>query len=986
MLTRTESSPLQPTLSLYLGGSGIVVGKSLLKMMASLSKHDRRMIEPFFIDSQEPDITDHSRAQHFCYRDLNQFFQPTFQEFTENRFPANLGANPIINSSEGCGITRIFGAASLVNCRDDFANLVDQATAQLRARRTSSKQPMQVFLTASSCGGTGAGMIIDAAALVRHFFRERGENPRIFLFLIGPTVYLDDPKIPLRQDQRDRMRASTYALLKELHHFAQGNPFRSAYRLRDKVVDIGNVRDDDRLFEWVYYLDGRPELAGPTRSLDEVAWTIAETQLHLCVTEVGRKVAEMLPNQREERMRDYAPDFIHADNKDRLSDGARSRLKRASRKTFLASFSVRNVRFPAEEIKTFFIRGWVREALQMLLNGKPTVGDEALVDRFDALLGFSHGAIQPEGLFAELGLLREQMLSRVNTDANPAEGLPPAPVPGANPDRILDGAKHFLDAARVVVDDLKRAASLIAKTTTDEAAVVSSATLLANAVPGWKDVWREGLGSDGIIARRFWDLACDPAHGHGLHFVDDLLAHAAEMLDGLATGVKKRPRIVDLAEMLDAAQLRLSGLTRKRDLEQRGLRAVGRNLLLRFKLVKTVHSEVLRKSMRALTKDIESLRQQVIAHRATHVASALAPRAWLIAAHEIRRWRDEVLAPMITASENAFTLADNEWKLAHAALAKHRGVNERGRWEAHTTVQIADDALLASLAEHVSKVNVNDLVLAPLHDEHGIARERHRLTVRSLARLDRETTVAILFAHVKTGTQSALTFLDNGWMLPQVASRLGTAAAKALDDGSEPLVSFSRAALGQQLQGYLLTPPTLILPEPFGRRLGRMNRLASTDPLQLGVVSFVYGIPPNALEGIGELFTQYADHLGDQLRNSAHDRYPMHIFRNAAETFDEPHSPLEFQTDDATVQSVVAAAQHVWGNNGGIRLRIREWDEARASDVNRVIELFEALLLHLVRHPEVATQMFTGGNFPALARLYDNRRHRRNTAPAGNGG
>jgi hypothetical protein len=986
MLTLTEKLPIQPTLSLYLGGSGIAVGESLLRLMASLDPADRGLIEPFFIDSQAPGITDHERSRHYCYQNLGQFFEPLFQEFTENRFPENLGVNPVMNSCEGCGVTRIFGAASLVNCRDDFAALVDDAAARLRARRASSTQPMQVFLTASSCGGTGAGMIVDAAAMVRHFFRERGENPRIFLFLIGPTVYLEDPKIPLREDQRDRMRASTYALLKELHHFAQGNPFRSAYRLRDKVIDIGNARDDDRLFDWVYFLDGRPELAGATRSLDEVAWTIAEAQLHISLTEVGRKVAESMPNQREERVRDYAPDFVHADNKDRLSEAARKRLERSSRKTFLASFAVRNVRFPAEELKTWFRRGWVRDALQKCMTGRLLKQEKELIDQFDDILGFSDSEIKAEGLLADLGLVRENLLSRVKEDADPAKGLPPAPSPSGSPDRVLDGAAALLTAARAVVEDMKKDASLLPADggSPAEGGIVSCAALLATALPSWNELWAEGLGKDGKIAARLWQLAWDPAFGRGLTFLDDLLVHTSELLTDLATGPKRQRGAGNLEESMNAIQQRLSGLAKKRDHEQKGVGAIGRNLLVRLKLTKTAHSEGLRKSMRTFAGEVNVFRAQVIVQRGTYIANALAPRAWLEAARQIRKWRDEVLAPALTAADNAFTLADNQWRVAQQALATHQGVNERGRWEAHTTVQIADTELLAILGERVAKVSVEDLVLAPLHGD-GIARERHRLTSRSFATFDRETIVDMLYAHVRFGTENILTFLDNGWMLPEVAQLLHTSAAQKLDEGSEPLVSFSRAALGQPLQSYLLTPPDLLLPEPFGRRLGRMTRLVSRGPLQLGVVSFVYGIPPNALQSMRELFEQYTAHIGDQARNQAHDRFPLHIFRTAAETFDEPHSPLEFQTDDKMLESLPAAVQMLWpgnGSNGGsshpnVRLRIRQWDPAVLdTDMNQVIELLETVMRHLIRHPEEASRIFNEGGFPQLERLYNSRCHR----------
>ncbi|HYN21181.1 MAG TPA: tubulin-like doman-containing protein, partial [Thermoanaerobaculia bacterium] len=782
MITLTEKSFVQPTLSIYLGGSGIRVGESLLALRESLPADDRKLIEPFFIDSQEPAIADHERVRHYCYQNLGQFYEPTYQEFTKHRFPENLGETPVINSCEGCGVTRIFGTASLVACRDDFVNLVEQAVARLRRRRRESAQPLQVFLTASACGGTGAGMILDAAALVRHFFRTRvSESPRIFLFLIGPTVFFEDPSISLREDQRDRMRASTYALLKELHHFAQGHPFVSAYRLRDETVEIGNAADDDRLFEWVYFVDGRGEQAGATRSLAEVAWSISEAQLHLAVTEVGRKVAESMPNQREERVREYALHFVHPDNKDRLSAAGRERLKVSSRKTFLASLAVRNVRFPAADIKSWFRWGWVREALRKSLQREDSGDDRALIDQFDGLLGYDGRGVQPDGLLADLGLTPEQLLLRMREDADLDRGVPEVLSLSLNPDRAVEAADEALRLADGLVEDMKGDSSLLAGSVAREGgAAVSCEALLAQALPRWSASWEEGLAGDGGLAQRLWQLAWDPASGRGLRWLDALLVHTAQLLTDLARKAWRRSRPGDLEDLVSEARQRLRGLEKSRDRERSTLAFRGRTLLA-LAGFGSPYSEALRRKVKSVVRQLNELRQELLDRRSAHLAGALAPRAWLEAARQIRRWRDEVLVPTITAADNALTLAENRWQLARQALATQQGVNGRGPWQAHTTVQIADDELLASLAVRVAdRVRVEDLVLASLR-EKGISRERHRLTVASFRHLDDKMLVEILLAHVDEATRGILAFLDNGWMLEEVGQRLRTSAAKALD-------------------------------------------------------------------------------------------------------------------------------------------------------------------------------------------------------------
>jgi hypothetical protein len=306
-------------------------------------------------------------------------------------------------------------------------------------------------------------------------------------------------------------------------------------------------------------------------------------------------------------------------------------------------------------------------------------------------------------------------------------------------------------------------------------------------------------------------------------------------------------------------------------------------------------------------------------------------------------------------------------------------MNARGRWLAHSTMQVADDNLLRTLEEAIGdRVAVEDLVLDPLQGD-GISRDRRRLTLRSLSSFDQRAVVDILFGHVKEATGAVLAFLDNGWMLPDVASRLANSAASALDTGAEPLASFSRAAIGQPLQSHLLAPEGVLLPVPFGQELGKMNRIPSRDPLQFGVVSFVFGIPPNSLDAIADLFRQYAVHVGDQARYAGElDRYPLHVFRDAAEGFNEPYSPLAFQLDDSLVQELIDATQELWPKSGVRLLDIRLFDSKlpeHRRDWNRIVELAEKVLHHLILAPDEAEKLFHGGRFPTLENLYRIRKH-----------
>jgi len=967
MITRTLHTYPQPTLPIYLGGSGVMVGNHLLTMMETLTDDERRFILPYFIDSQEPALRDHSRSRHYFYKNLDVFKEPTYERFTADRFPENLGVSPVVSSSMGCGVTRVFGAASLVACRDNFASLVDQALSALLEKRATGTAPLQVFITSSSCGGTGAGMILDAAALVRHFLRSKGENPRIFLFLVGPSVYLEDSRIQLSEEQRARMRASTYALLKELHHFAHGQEFVSSYRLRDQAVVISNQRDDDRLFDWVYFIDGRPEDGGSSRGIDEVSWGLAEAQLHLSLTEVGRKVGESLPNRREERVNEYPLHFVHNDNRMRMSEEEWGHFDASSRITFLASLGVRNVRLPAPEIRDWFRWRWTREALRKIVRRKLS-----LVDEFDRIAGHERGAITDEGFLARVDLKRERILSGI-ADADP-EKKAPNKVDAKRPDLTVKNSDLVLAYADAIVEDMKRHTSILAAAKVPSGDFEPVDVLAARVMEKWSEKWDTALKPEGAVTQELWRLAWGVAEGRGVDFLDDLLVYVTALLMRMAGDAEATTNAAELERRVAQVRSAVASLRNRCELD-----AKRRFFFLRkwwaSRKNQSPYREELQKMAKSIATQVNDLRALAISQRKAQIANAVAPRVWKEASLALEKWRNDVLAPAATIAASACALADNRYKLAAEALKAHRGTNARGAWEAFTTVHLADEPLLEALAKRVDDVRVETVVLAPL-EKGGIAHLGERLTIRDFGATPRDTVADVIFARVSEATEAKLADLDDGWMLPEAMARLEDFAAPELDRGAVPLVVFNNEKVGQPWQSYLIAPPDLILPPIFGQELGRMTRFASRDPLQLGVLTFVYGIPPNTLDGIEELFHEYAVHLGDPKRyESKHDRYPLHVFREAAEGFDEPHSPPSFRMTPERITSLLEAAHELFDARNEFRLDIRSLDpKATTLDRNRFIELMEKVLHWLVLAPKSEVdQLFRDGRHPELKRLYHAR-------------
>jgi hypothetical protein len=883
-----------PTLSLYLGGTGISVGEALLSMLDALPKADRPVVEPFFIDAQVPKISNHQRSRHYGYRDLGEFDLPIYAEFSAQRFPENRGRSPVQDSREGCGVTRIFGAASLVAKRDDFFDLLTQGVRRLKAQRDQSSQPIQVFLTASSCGGTGAGMLLDAAAMVRQYFRENDdENPRIYLFLIGPGALAKDPQTNASESQIRRMKASTYALLKELHHFASGHSFRSAYRLRDRPIDLSNRGEGDRLFDWVYYLDGCPE-GEAARSLDELVWATAEVQLHLGMTEVGRKVAESMPNQREERERGFADEYVHPEYREEMQEQQKVSLRRSSRRSFLATFSVRNLRFPAYETKEWFRWRWVAATLGRILERHRGDESEAEIDRSDRLLGLGRNGISEVGLLADLGLSREGLQSWIESRADlqsPLAGLGFAKTD--DPARPISGVGEMIEQGRSLVSDLKSLSNLSGAT---GGRTSRAQEKLRSALESWKATWTGGFADGGAVVRRLWEFAWDPAAGGGLIKLDALLVRAAEALMELAA--RERPRGDEAALEQKILDLETShrGLEKKCEKESRGLRFKLRSWIpsgeesqrgarrLPFEPATARRIDQRLRDARRIQDELEEIWRQA-------VVDAIEAHVWVEAATALRRFRESHVTPALNVVENALSKTENRRDLAQNALAS-------GRSDGPTTRCLADPDLLGKLeARLADRIWVEESTVTLLFGP-GITKGRQRLTYESLQHFGFERVVEMLYEHVESETRGVLSALDSAWQIPSVADHLRQQGAAILDRGAEPLASFSQASLGVRTKGYLISPESLLLGDPFGRGINSFTRLAGDDPFQIGVVTFTFGIPPNALIGIEDLFTCYCLHLGDRDRHVDADRFPLHVFRDAPESFDEPHSPLDLDFEE----------------------------------------------------------------------------------------
>ena len=85
---------------------------------------------------------------------------------------------------------------------------------------------VRVVIIFSTCGGTGSSMSFDLASLYRHFLRK--SNPTVMSIALLPSI-MDKAIKNETPNQRERIRANTYAWFKESNYLLQNPNWRVTY-------------------------------------------------------------------------------------------------------------------------------------------------------------------------------------------------------------------------------------------------------------------------------------------------------------------------------------------------------------------------------------------------------------------------------------------------------------------------------------------------------------------------------------------------------------------------------------------------------------------------------------------------------------------------------------------------------------------------------------------------------------------------------------
>lgn len=244
--SKNEQIRIRPTLIIGLGGTG---GDVIMRIR-------RRFYESYGSLSEFPIVgylwldTDRSE-KHILAREIRDFVrltdterlmmtindttaitqnlkEPGFQHIDKWWYP---GLNSLGQMNEGAGQIRAYSRlaffhhyqairAAIVDAnkriRDPLAQEVMMKSPILKDQgllaQVEFNQPTNVYLVSSIAGGTGSGMLMDVAFLVKDVFQEG--NCSVCSFLVFPDHF--------GSVTNDRMKANSYALLKELNYYQFG--------------------------------------------------------------------------------------------------------------------------------------------------------------------------------------------------------------------------------------------------------------------------------------------------------------------------------------------------------------------------------------------------------------------------------------------------------------------------------------------------------------------------------------------------------------------------------------------------------------------------------------------------------------------------------------------------------------------------------------------------------------------------------------------
>ena len=191
----------------------------------------------------------------------------------------------------GAGQLRQFGRLAVFHdvaapAKSSIKSLIDRAIGEIIS--TGHRGSIDVFLVASVAGGTGAGMFVDLAYLVRQIAQVEhgGLNINLRGFLVLPEAFSGIPG-----GVKPGMRARAFACMRENKRFMVDFQYEHGYPMYYHAAGQGGIWRNTislKVFDFLYHVDGQsqknplthvlPELGVPAAIADAVAAMLDRSQ------------------------------------------------------------------------------------------------------------------------------------------------------------------------------------------------------------------------------------------------------------------------------------------------------------------------------------------------------------------------------------------------------------------------------------------------------------------------------------------------------------------------------------------------------------------------------------------------------------------------------------------------------------------------------------------------------------------------------------
>lgn len=417
---RTFSESTMQSVVICCGGMGYYMGNAFKQRILAYHPNGVEGVAFVYLDPDKPpetvgsqSIKEHTRIE----ADLAEIWHnpQRFPEistwFAKDKMPPEIQErveeliDEVGKTKQGVGATRPFGRCTILQQSSQIRNTLEQA---INSAWRDRSQDLTCFVLSSLGGGTGTGIFMDVAAILRTLMKTSfsmfNQQWEIVGVLAGPGLLIkdEDEGQEIKPEDASIFQANSYAALKELNHFLHGNPFSARYRFSREPIEISNKDQYDRLFNVVFLVDKTNNEGGKFDRKADLGEMVGDMLFYLHFTRVGGEFFSRLINIRtiSRAFARYYPD----------------ENRNPHQLTRFSTFGTATAEFPIKALLECCKHQKICEIVDRLLG--EVSATEHLDQRVEAFL---EGTVEREGILGELGLERRRLVQRLE-ECLPPEG------------------------------------------------------------------------------------------------------------------------------------------------------------------------------------------------------------------------------------------------------------------------------------------------------------------------------------------------------------------------------------------------------------------------------------------------------------------------------------------------------------------------------------------------------------------------------------